>query len=75
MRRCFYILAILALSGIVTGGCRTTYTDADLAEAERKQDAELVAEEERSEGIGYIGGENREAIYEDEEAVITDSDR
>ena len=75
MRRCCRALVILAVLGLVTASCKTVYTDADLPEADRKQEAELVAEEERSEGIGYIGGENREAIYEDEEEVITDSDR
>ena len=75
MKRCCRALAIFGVLSLVTASCKTTYTDADLAEAERKQDAELVAEEERSEGIEYIGGENRETMYEEGEEVIRDSER
>ena len=62
----------LALS---LGGCNTTYTAADLSEAERKQDAEARREEQRDQEVqSEEGGANAEQIHQEERQVDRDSD-
>jgi len=66
------LLALLGLVGcaVLTGStCTSTFTEADLAAEERKQDAAAVAEEKRDREIGEQGGENEQAIDEQIEDV------
>jgi len=54
----------VGLFGLTGSTCTSTYTEADLQAAERKQDAAALAEEKRDQEIGEQGGENEEAIEE-----------
>jgi len=57
---------LVALSGST---CTSNFTEADLVEQERKQDAAAAAEEKNDQELGEQGGENEEAIQEQIDAT------
>ena len=66
MKRAIRRLAgLLAATGFGVAGCTTTYTDADLAKEELKEDAAARSEEKRDREIGEQGGANLQAIDEE----------
>lgn len=70
MKRSLRVLFVLVGSVMLSGStCTSTFTEADLAAEERKQDAAAVAEEKRDREIGEQGGANEQAIDEQIEDV------
>lgn len=65
MHRTRRLTASAALAAIGFAACTTTYTDADLAEQEIREEDAARPEERRDREIGELGGENHEAIEED----------
>ena len=63
------LLCCAGLFGLTGSTCTSTYTEAELQAAERKQDASAVAEEKRDQEVGEQGGANEQAIDEQIEDV------
>lgn len=62
-------LVRVSLIGSLLMGCSTHYTQADLDEAERREDASVRAEAVIDEEIGEAGGSNMEALEEEREEI------
>ena len=67
--------ATLVVIGSMLGACSTLYTEADIEEAERREDAETRAEVVNDMEIGEEGGTNMEAIEEEKEEVARETER
>ena len=65
MKRPGLLMATLFLLGSTLTACTTTYTEADLREDERKEDANAHTEDVINDEIGDAGGENQ--VIDDEE--------
>lgn len=63
------LAAFVALTGLSLASCTTTYTPAELAAEERKEDAAARSEEKRDREIGEEGGANVQAIDEEIEGL------
>ena len=65
MKRPGLLMATLFLLGATLTACTTTYTEADLREDERQEDANAHTEDVINDEIGDAGGENQ--VIDDEE--------
>jgi hypothetical protein len=75
MRRSARALAgLAAAAGIGVLACTTTYTEADLAGEEVKQEADSREEEARDAEVGAEGGSNMEGIDEQIEWATQDTE-
>ena len=68
-------IARVAMGGIAVIACTTTYTEADLEEEERRQSESARSEEVYDRELGEEGGANLEALEEDRDRAIRESER
>ena len=73
MRRPGLLTATLLLLGSTLTACTTTYTEADLREDERQEDANAHTEDVINDEIGDAGGDNQ-VIDDEEDEEVFESD-
>ena len=69
------VSATLTIIGATVVACSTLYTEADLEEAERREDARVRAAVVNDMELGAEGGANMEAIEEEKEAIERRTER